>query len=264
MESTYSLLIISRPEGSCARGKHHHLGAYGRTLIEVDHILIDHADASGRDALAYRPGFDGAVNAKECVLVALPQIQCAGAERIARTAVHAQPTLQLAHHSPDLGLALYHFLRGIPVGPLLLVVNGRGARPFESAPANADAIANGAPASLDEVEEMRLRIDHDGAGRLVRGIIDGSAEIGGIDGRQSKGRNRKGLAVALRVNRRIRDVRPAKQWACRLDLPVRHRRPLPARLGARRAEEEETVLCHGAFSTERSDGSNATHHAGAR
>jgi hypothetical protein len=42
----------------------------------------------------------------------------------------------------------------------------RDARPFESAPANADAIANGESASLNQVEEMRLRIDHDGAGRL--------------------------------------------------------------------------------------------------
>src|SRR5712671_1483982 len=264
MESTYLLLIISRPEGSCARGKHHDLGAYGRALIDVGHSLIDHADASGRDILAYRPGFDGAVNAKERILVTLPEIQGTGAERVARTAMHADATLQLAHHAPDLGLALDHFLGWIPVRPLLLVVNGSDARPFESAPANADAVANGAPASLDQVEEMRLRVDHDGAGRLVRRIINGSAEIGRINVRQSEGRNRKGLAVALRVNRRIRDVRAAEEWPCRLALSVRHGRPLPAGLGARWAEKEVAVLGGGASSAKRGDDGNAQGHAGAR
>ncbi len=143
-------------------------------------------------------------------------------------------------------------------------MNGGDARPFESAPANADAIAYGASASLDQVEEMRLRIDHDGAGRLVRGIINGSAEIGRIDVRQSKRWNRKGLAVALRVNRRIRDVRAAEEWSCRLALSVRHRRPLPAWLGARWAEEEETVLGRGAFSAEDGDGGNAEGYPDAR
>src|SRR5258707_328519 len=250
--------IISRPPGSCARGQHHDFGADRRALIEVDDILIDHADTPGRDTLADRPGFDGAVNAKERILVALPQVKCAGAEWVARTAMHAQPALQLAHHSPDLGLALDHLFRWIPVGPFLLVVDGGDARPVESAPTNADAIANGAPAPFDQVEEMRLRIDHDGAGLLVRGVINGTAEIGRIDVRQSKGRNRKGFAVALRVNRRIRDIRAAEEWPCRLALSVRYRRPLPAWLGARWAEKEETVLLgRGAFSAQHGDGGNA-------
>src|SRR5262249_45817514 len=111
-----------------------------------------------------------------------------------------------------------------------------------------------APTALDQVEKMRLGIDHDGAGLLVRGIIDGSAEIGRIDVRQSKRRNRKGFAAALRVHRRIWDIRAAEEWPCRLALSVRHRRPLPGGLGARRAEKEETVLGGGALCAERDEG----------
>src|SRR5262249_41260127 len=111
---------------------------------------------------------------------------------------------------------------------------------------------------------MRLRIDHDGARRLFRGIRNGSAEISRIDVRQSKGWDRKGLAADLRVNRRRRDVGDAEEWPCRLALSVRHRRPLPTRLGARWAEEEEAALRCGASRAKRGDGGNAKRQAGAR
>src|SRR5262249_955720 len=64
------------------------LGTDGSTLIEIDCVLIDHADATGGDTLAdsrrlYRP-----VDAKKRVLIVLPEIHRAGAERIVWTASH--------------------------------------------------------------------------------------------------------------------------------------------------------------------------------
>jgi hypothetical protein len=56
------------------RLQHHDLRAGGRALIEIDHVLIDHADAARRDVLADGPRLEGAVDAVERVLVALPEI----------------------------------------------------------------------------------------------------------------------------------------------------------------------------------------------
>ena len=57
------------------RRKHHDPRTDRRTLVKVDHILVDHADAAGGDALTDGPRFDGAVDAVKRVLVALPEVQ---------------------------------------------------------------------------------------------------------------------------------------------------------------------------------------------
>ena len=56
------------------RGKHHDPRTDRRALVKVDHILVDHADAAGGNARADGPRFDGAVDAVERVLVALPEV----------------------------------------------------------------------------------------------------------------------------------------------------------------------------------------------
>src|ERR1035437_285966 len=123
------------------RRKHHDPRTDRRALVKVDHVLVDHADATGGNARADGPRFDSAVNAVERVLVALPEVHGAGTERIARAAGHAEAALQFAHLPPQLGLALNHLLGRIPVRPLLLVVNGRPAPPAEALAPPTDAIA---------------------------------------------------------------------------------------------------------------------------
>jgi hypothetical protein len=61
-----------------------------------------------------------------------PEAHGAGAERIARAAWHPKAALQLAELPPKLGLTRDHLLWRIPVRPLLLVFDGRNARPAEA------------------------------------------------------------------------------------------------------------------------------------
>ena len=54
------------------RWEDHDPGTDDRALVKIDSVLIDHADASGRDTFADGPWFDGAVDAVERVFVVLP------------------------------------------------------------------------------------------------------------------------------------------------------------------------------------------------
>ena len=53
------------------RWEDHDPGTDDRALVKIDSVLIDHADASGRDTFADRPRFNSAVDAEECVLIIL-------------------------------------------------------------------------------------------------------------------------------------------------------------------------------------------------
>jgi hypothetical protein len=110
------------------------------------------------------------VDTVERVLLALPQIHRAGADRIVRAAFHPDAALQLRHVLPQLGLARQHFRWRIPVGPFLLGVHGRHARPDEPLGADPDTVADGLSAALYQIEEMTSRIDDDRALRFGRWI----------------------------------------------------------------------------------------------
>src|SRR5207245_9198721 len=133
-------------------------------------------DAARRDAVADGPGLVGAVDAEQGILVALPQIERAGAERIAQAARHTDAAAQLAHVPHQLGLARQHLPGRIPVRPFLLVVNVRGAGPAETLASDADAVAHRPAPTLDEIEIMTGRIDHDRDGRLAGRIGHGLAQ----------------------------------------------------------------------------------------
>src|SRR5258708_3781811 len=77
--------------------EHHDFGAYGRAVVEVNDVLVDHSNATRGNALADGPGLVRAVNPVKGVLVALPEIQCAGAERVVRAAAHSHAAPQLGH-----------------------------------------------------------------------------------------------------------------------------------------------------------------------
>src|SRR5215216_6041270 len=185
------------------RRKHHDLGADLDALVEIDHVLIDHADAAGGDAPADGPRLDGAVDAEQGVLVALPQVHGARSQRIARSARHADAAPELAHLPHELGLARKHLLGRIPVGPLLLVVDGRHSRPAEAFASHADAITDRPTAALDEIKIATVRVDDDGARLFVGRIRHLLAQIGRVDIGQTQCRNRERFASHAGVKARI-------------------------------------------------------------
>ena len=185
------------------RRKHHDSRTDRRALVKVDHVLVDHTDATGGNARADGPRFDGAMDAVKRVLVALPEVHGAGTERIARAAGHAEAALQFTHLPPQLGLALNHLFGRIPVRPLLLVVDCRRARPAEALTPYADAIAERPPATLDKIKEVILRVDNDRARLLLRGVKGGLAQIFRIDIGECQRRDGKALAVNRRIEGRI-------------------------------------------------------------
>src|SRR5688572_30868412 len=142
-----------------ARRQHLHLGADRHAVVEMDHVLVDHADAAGRDALADRMGLRRAVDAIERVLVVLPEIEPAGTDRIARAARNAHAALQLYELRQDVRPAGDHLGGRIPVGPFLPAVDRRRARPRKAFLAHAYPIADGAATRLDMVEITGGRID---------------------------------------------------------------------------------------------------------
>ncbi len=87
----------------------------------------------------------------------LAQIERARAERIGRAT---------RHEAGQIGLALDHFLRRMPVRPFRHLADALGARPGEPFAADADAVAHGLAVAEHEVEIGIGRVDDDGAGGL--------------------------------------------------------------------------------------------------
>src|SRR5690606_22344638 len=127
--------------------------------VEVDHVFVAHADATGRYRAADRPWGIGAVDAVE----RRPEIEGARAERVCRTAFHAGRQIV-----PLGGLASDHFLRRHPARPLRLAGDGMRAGPFEAGLADADAVTARLAAARHQVEEAVIGIDDDGAGGMLR------------------------------------------------------------------------------------------------
>src|SRR6266446_1285866 len=78
-----------------ARWQHDHFGSDGGAFIELNNVIVDHANAPGRNALADRPRLIRTMNAVEGVLASLPKVECPGAQRVLRSAGHAQNTMQV-------------------------------------------------------------------------------------------------------------------------------------------------------------------------
>src|SRR6266566_154064 len=168
-------------------------------VIEVDHVLVAHADAAGRHLGAERPRFVGAVDAIERG----PEVERARAERILGTTGHVAGQIRTA---PE------HLVGRRPVRPFALHRDFLDARPGKPRAADPNAIADSLAAVCDEVEQTLARIDDDGARPLAAGIIDdlpvearvGSAPrplraLGGLAARLLPGRC--GLLVTCRIIR---------------------------------------------------------------
>src|SRR5947207_291696 len=148
---------------------HHHLGADPDAVVEVDDVLVAHADAAGGDRGADGPRFVRAMNAVERGA----EIHRPGAERIFRAALHVARQVRAA---------LEHLFGRNPVRPFALGRNVLDARPREARAADADAVADRAAPLLDEVEKTLARIDDDGAGFLRTRIFDDLAAITRVHG----------------------------------------------------------------------------------
>src|SRR6476660_6541468 len=115
--------------------EHDDFRAERHARIEIDDVLVHHADAARRNSLADTVGLGGAVDAITCVLSVLEQIERAGAERIARAAFHA-----LRPFGVSFGVARDHRRRRRPVRPLLFFLHRTGAGTGEPFAADADAV----------------------------------------------------------------------------------------------------------------------------
>src|SRR4051794_25988664 len=102
-------------------------GADLHTVVEVDHVLVEHADAARRHRLADRLRLVRAVDAVE----AGAEIQGARAERVFRAASHV---------ARQVGTALQHLGRRNPIRPFLLAADRLLAGPREALAADADAV----------------------------------------------------------------------------------------------------------------------------
>src|SRR3984957_3947795 len=138
---------------------HDHLGADRNATIKVGNVGIDQPEASGRDGGADRIRPVGAVD----TIDGGPEIHRAGAERVAGSA---------GHEARQIGLALDHLGRRRPVRPFRLARNAQQSLPLESVAADADAVAQRAVVTLDQIEMALRGRDDDGARRLGGAVID--------------------------------------------------------------------------------------------
>src|SRR5436309_13034503 len=95
--STTATPITTTAAAKPERSDHHDLGADLDPLIEVDHVLVSHADAAGRDLGADGPGLVRAVDAIE----RRAEIHRTRPERIVGTAGHV---------TREVGAALEHLV----------------------------------------------------------------------------------------------------------------------------------------------------------
>src|SRR5215831_1841214 len=145
--------------GAARARQYHDLGADMHAVIEIDHVLVDQADAARGHVLADRLRRVGAVDAVHRAA----EIHGTGAEGIAGAA---------GHETRQVGLAVDHFRRRRPVRPLGLALDQLDAGPGEAFTADADAVAHRLAAGHHEIEERVPGIDDDGAGRLIGAVVD--------------------------------------------------------------------------------------------
>src|SRR5262249_14275987 len=128
------------------------MGADRHPVIEISHVVIDQAEAAGRDPDRFRRV--GAVEAVHRVA----EIHCARSERVARAA---------GHEARQIGLALDHFRRRMPIWPLGLARDLQQPLPGEAVAADAYAVTHRMRLIFDQIKMQPLGIDNDGARRIL-------------------------------------------------------------------------------------------------
>src|SRR5207249_11910941 len=139
---------------AAAYRQHHDLRTDVSPVIEIDHILVEQADAARGHEAADGFGRVGAVNAIDGVA----EIHRARAEGIARAA---------RHEARQIGLALDHLRGRRPVRPLGLALDRLHAGPSEAFTTHANAVPHRLAAGEYQVKVRVRRVDDDSAGRLA-------------------------------------------------------------------------------------------------
>src|SRR5215210_9208627 len=147
-------------------------GADRRALVEVDHVLVQHADAAGRDVGADRPRLGRAVDAVDEVLAVAVEVVGARSERIVRPAL---PLLR------QVRAARQHLGRRHPIGPHRLAADLGAPEPLEALAPDADAVAERGVVLEGDVESVAPGVDDEAAGRLLVDVFHELAPVAGGD-----------------------------------------------------------------------------------
>src|SRR5262249_38627838 len=129
------------------------LGADRNPLVEIHDVAVDQPEAPGRNGAADGLRLIGAMDAID-----------RGAE-IERPRPHGIAGAA-GHEARQIGLALDLFRPRGPARPLLLPRDLHQALPLETVAADADAVAQRAPARLHDIEKALGGVHDDGARRL--------------------------------------------------------------------------------------------------
>ncbi len=131
--------------------------------MEVDHVLIEKANAARRNSFPEIFGLAGSMNSIERVLTILEQIKRTRAEGIAWTGIHAAigDGIRLKFR-----LARNHRFWHPPARPASAELEPGSAVPLERGGARACAVSHGASVISDQVKKPGVRVHDDGAGRL--------------------------------------------------------------------------------------------------
>ena len=138
-----------------AAGHHNDLGADIHAAVQVDHVRIQHSDTTARYPLTDCRGRIGTVDAVH----GIAEVDRPRAQRVAVAA---------RHPAGQVGLALDHFRRRRPIGPLGLTGHCLFARPSKAVAPYADAVADGLTIAEHVVQKRLRSIDDHGPRRESR------------------------------------------------------------------------------------------------
>src|SRR6185437_16237697 len=111
------------------------MGAERNPVVKVDDVLVEQANAAGRNGVADALRLVGAVQAEEGVVAIAVEIKRAGAERIVDAAVEPAGVRLVARHGRD------HVGGGRPMRPLFLAADDGAAAELRAlAATDADAV----------------------------------------------------------------------------------------------------------------------------
>src|SRR5262249_50213440 len=159
------------------RRQHYDDRAYFDAVVEVNHVLIRHADAAGGDGRTDILRLIGAVDSIQSILIAGIKVQRTSAHRISWTA-RKEVRNCFEGSKPPLFPGC-----GRPGGPFRLAADLGHARPGERFFANDNAVADRLAVPEDIVEIARIGIDEDRARSLLTMVWYDRPLVGGRNAR---------------------------------------------------------------------------------
>ena len=169
--------------------RHHDPRADLRSPVEVDHVLVRHADAARRNRLPDRIRLIGAMNPIERA----GKVHGARAERIVGSPLHMAGKVRPAPQ---------HLWRWRPIGPFSLVADMGDAGPGKSWPSDADAVLERLMIRQDEGESTLPGADDDVPGASLPSNETVSRGIGEATGCNSESSALANTGAAPKLRKR--------------------------------------------------------------